>query len=223
MVQVSNLQFNICVKIWRGLLKSIHLITHWLCWHPGSGQQVAIGTDRIMGLEDISFLSPELISSLKQKNISFLSQAWNIEGRSGLSPTWYSHFDLDLSGPMENEWDRFIKVLTNSGVSIGDDRDNLMWTGGDHSGNLSSKNVYMAYISTQGNNKITGWRRGLWKWSIQLKIKLFTWLTIEGKIHTWEILQRKGWIGPGRCTLQMLHRRHKSLIQHMLLQYLHLA
>jgi hypothetical protein len=53
--------------IWRGLLKSIHLITHCLCWHPGSGQQVAIGTDRIMGLEDISFLLPELISSLKHK------------------------------------------------------------------------------------------------------------------------------------------------------------
>jgi hypothetical protein len=49
---------------------------------------------------------------------------------------------------MENEWDCFIKVLTNSGVSIGDDRDNLMWMGGDHSGNLSSKNVYLAYIST---------------------------------------------------------------------------
>jgi hypothetical protein len=69
-------------KIWGGLLKSIHLITHWLSWLPGSGHLVAIGIDKIMGLEDNSFLSPELITVLKQKNIIVLSQAWKNEERS---------------------------------------------------------------------------------------------------------------------------------------------
>jgi hypothetical protein len=36
---------------------------------------------------------------------------------------------------------------------------------------------------------------------IQLKIKLFIWLVIEEKILTWNMLQRKGWEGPGRCPL----------------------
>ena len=59
----------------------------------------------------------------------------------------------------------------------------------------------MAYISTHDCNLIKGWRCGIWKWAIQLKIKLFTWLAIEGKIHTWENLQRKGWEGPSLCSL----------------------
>jgi hypothetical protein len=60
--------------------------------------------------------------------------------------------------------------------------------GGDHSGNLTAKNVYLAFLTTQDNNVIKGWRRGLWKWYIQLKIKIFTWMEIEGKIHSWETL-----------------------------------
>jgi len=54
-------------KIWGGLLKSIHLITQWLSWIPGSGHLVAIDRDKIMGLEDTSFLTPELVSCLRKK------------------------------------------------------------------------------------------------------------------------------------------------------------
>lgn len=34
-----------------------------------------------------------------------------------------------------------------------------------------------------------------------LKLKLFTWLVGKGKILTWEALQRRGWEGPGICSL----------------------
>jgi hypothetical protein len=54
-------------KIWGGLLKSIHLITQWLSWIPSSGHLVAIDRDKIMGLEDTSFLTPELVSCLRKK------------------------------------------------------------------------------------------------------------------------------------------------------------
>jgi hypothetical protein len=48
---------------------------------------------------------------------------------------------------------------------------------------------------------IGGWRKALWSWSCPLKIKLFTWLVVENKILTWDILQRRGFKGPGRCQL----------------------
>jgi hypothetical protein len=45
------------------------------------------------------------------------------------------------------------------------------------------------------------WRRSIWKWKVQLKIKLFISLALEGKILTWDSLQKRGWEGPGRCPL----------------------
>jgi hypothetical protein len=44
-------------SIWGGLLKSVHLINHWLSWNPGSGQLIEIGEDRILGMGEKSFLS----------------------------------------------------------------------------------------------------------------------------------------------------------------------
>jgi hypothetical protein len=47
----------------------------------------------------------------------------------------------------------------------------------------------------------TGWRKNFWSWNIQMKVKLFFWLVAENKVLTWQILQQKGWQGPGRCYL----------------------
>lgn len=33
----------------------------------------------------------------------------------------------------------------------------------------------------------------MWKWDLSQKIKLFIWLSVENRILTWDILQRKGW------------------------------
>jgi ribonuclease HI len=95
----------------------------------------------------------------------------------------------------------FRHALQASGVSIHDKEDNLLWIGGDSSGSLMVKNVYVAFLSTQNLSILTGWRKSLWKWDIQQKIKLFMWLAVENKILTWNNLQHRGWIGPGRCQL----------------------
>lgn len=76
-----------------------------------------------------------------------------------------------------------------------------MWSGGDRSGLLTSKNVYTTITNTLWQNSIGRWRKQLGSWNIAQKIKLFTWLTIENKIHTWDNLQRKGWVGPSMCQL----------------------
>jgi hypothetical protein len=76
-----------------------------------------------------------------------------------------------------------------------------MWIGGDNSGSPSVKNFYWGIISTKSLMKVETWRQSIWKWKIQLKIKLFIWLAMEGKILTWDSLQKRGWEGPGRCPL----------------------
>jgi hypothetical protein len=99
------------------------------------------------------------------------------------------------------EWDDFCKVLSGSGVQLQNKEDELMWTGGDKSGLISVKNVYTALTNKLWHHTIGGWRRHLWSWNIAQKIRLFTWLAIENKILTWDILQRKGWEGPSICQL----------------------
>jgi hypothetical protein len=61
--------------------------------------------------------------------------------------------------------------------------------------------VYEAIISTQNFQSIKNWRRRIWKGNFQLKIKLFLWLAVADKVLTWQILQQRGWSGPGRCHL----------------------
>jgi hypothetical protein len=59
-----TLQQKYSSSIWGGLLKSVHLINHWLSWNPGTGQLIDIGEDRILGMGEQSYLSTNLISAL---------------------------------------------------------------------------------------------------------------------------------------------------------------
>jgi hypothetical protein len=71
----TSFRLSSASQTWKNLFKFVHLIAHWLSWSPGSGYSVLIGKDMIMELGNTSILSQELISSLKQKNITFLYQA----------------------------------------------------------------------------------------------------------------------------------------------------
>jgi hypothetical protein len=71
----ANFQQRSASRIWNNLLKSVHLLTHWLSWLSGSGYQISIGKDFILGLRDRSLLSQDLIDHLHRKEIKVLAQA----------------------------------------------------------------------------------------------------------------------------------------------------
>jgi hypothetical protein len=52
------------------------------------------------------------------------------------------------------------------------------------------KNAYLAFYSTL-NFQTVEWRNSIWKWDIQLKIKLFIWLAMDQKILTWDIYREE--------------------------------
>jgi hypothetical protein len=45
------------------------------------------------------------------------------------------------------------------------------------------------------------WLNKLWRLQLPLKLKLFSWLVGNNKLLTWEVLQRRGWVGPSLCLL----------------------
>jgi hypothetical protein len=61
--------------LWKILVKSLPLITHWLIWKPGGGDAILIGLDKILGFGSNSFLSQELLLVLRNHNIHYLYQA----------------------------------------------------------------------------------------------------------------------------------------------------
>jgi len=76
------------------------------------------------------------------------------------------------------EWDYYRQSLIELGISLGEKMDELIWVGGDNSGNISIKNIYEALLNSLWKTKLIGWRRNLWKWECPLKIKLFVWLLV---------------------------------------------
>jgi hypothetical protein len=102
------------------------MLTKWLSWKPGNGYRVEVGRDRIVGLEEDSFLSIALIKELNQKQISVLAQVWRSHDLDTVLPTWLSSFDMNLSGPLAEEWEKYKRALQASTIAISNTEDELI-------------------------------------------------------------------------------------------------
>jgi hypothetical protein len=210
----TTFQPSTASQTWKNLLKFVHLLTNWLSWSLGSGHHVQLGRDRILGMGNSSFLSQNLLSILKQKNITLLYQARGPTRPDSFSSQWIESDDLGITEEVAEEWDLFRRALMGSGVYLQDRADELMWTGGDKSGLLFVKNAYNALMTTLWMQPIGGWRLKFWKWDLPLKIKLFIWLAVENKILSWDNLQLKGWEGPSSCHLC---KKESETINHLMI------
>jgi len=72
-------------------------------------------------------------------------------------------------------------------------------------GFISVKNIYEALSNLVWKKKKGGWWKKLWNWECQMKIKLFSWLLAKDEILSWKNLQKRGWKGPGICSLCKAH------------------
>ena len=121
--------------------------------------------------------------------------------RGSISSIWLESNELGLVGEPAEEWEWYRKNLIGTSIKLVDRMDELKWTGGDSSGQISVKNVYLALSKKLWKFKTRRWRRKLWKWDYPLKIKKLSSLLTKNKILTWKNLQKRGWKGPGLCYL----------------------
>ena len=54
------------------------------------------------------------------------------------------------------------------------------------------------------NGNVLGWNM-FWHLKCPLKSNIFCWFLFSGKSLTWDLLNRRGWEGPGRCYLCQNH------------------
>jgi hypothetical protein len=103
---------------------------------------------------------------------------------NSIKESWLSSETLGLSGRLASEWDWYRRALLGAGINLWNSPDTIVWTKGDSSRTLTVKNVYNSLISTMDYPTVSGWKLNLWKWNLQLKIKLFIWLAGNQKILT---------------------------------------
>lgn len=135
-----------------------------------------------------------------------------IEGWSGSSPVWKEGADLHLPQSMVPLW-RVVKAsLENSGISRTGTKDRLLWSLQNH---VSVRHIYADMISASIGSPPLIFPPCFWKAACPLKMIIFSWLLFENKILTWEILQKRSWQGPSRCS--MCHNDGESNL-HMFFQ-----
>jgi hypothetical protein len=74
------------------------------------GESILIGKDRILGMGDAAILSEELISTLNQKGVHYLYQAYCEPRRGMICSNWYTSDELELEGHLASEWKTFVAL-----------------------------------------------------------------------------------------------------------------
>jgi len=82
----------------------------------------------------------------------------------------------------------------------------------DPNGRYTPKLGYIKLSTLEEQRETEWWWKPLWKLNCPAKIKIFMWSAIEGKVPTWDILQKRNINGPGWCTLCM---REQESISHL--------
>ena len=87
------------------------------------------------------------------------------------SSYWLLENDLDPSGDIVVEWNKYILNLNSFGIRLSDKEDILVWDWKDTNGVTTAKKSYEAITFNQVKSPPKWWAKYLWKWRIPLKLK----------------------------------------------------
>lgn len=182
------------------MIASVNIIEKELAWYVGDGTQIRLGRDPWIGCSEGFHLSQDLVAFLKDRGLFTLNQIADPRASSIWNQGWLKGRDLDLIEDRLEEWDRYIRNLVSSSVRLSDSPDELKWVFAQN-GFYSPKEGYKWMMSQKGWEIPGWWAKPLWKLKGPAKTKLFFWCVLFQKVPTWDFLQRRGKIGPGRCPL----------------------
>ena len=106
-----------------------------------------------------------------------------------------------MTGDLANEWSDYTYKLKNTGLSLNRCKDSLFWSKNVKTGTISAALAYKSSVPSTFSECIPLWFKEVWRWNIPLKTVLFSWLMLAERILTWNMLQKKGFAGPGICPL----------------------
>ena len=116
-----------------------------LCWLVGHGVLIYIGRYPIYGLPK-STLSPPLLVKLHEKQLYLLIQIF-VPGIN-LSPHWWSATELGLMGALAIEWNCYIRGPYESGISLNNTPDRIIWKVDRQTGIVKAHLAYIVSIQS---------------------------------------------------------------------------
>eukprot|EP00253_Pinus_taeda_P004076 PITA_04076 len=186
--------------IWKATVEAFSVIEQGLAWKVGDGKHVRIGRDPWVGCNEAFAISPSLLRHLDSKGIFTLDQVEKAGHSFIWGQAWKNAEELGLNIRWHDEWAIFVNELLRSNVKIKTDQDVLLWAQGK-TGGYSPKDGYYFLMGKKGWLDPEWWAKKLWKLKCPLKSIIFLWCILKRKIPTWDILQARFFIGPGRCPL----------------------
>ena len=155
---------------------------------------------RPLGWRHAFFRFPtELTNKLNEHGFTHLHHIWK-RNSTLLTQFWSSDVELDLSVDESWIWERYINILRNNLVYLNNKLDVLKWTKNVKGGVYIPKLGYLA-IRTEEEIDPAWWCHTIWKINCPLKIQLFLWRLMEGKVLIWNTLVHRFYTGPSRCPL----------------------
>lgn len=109
--------------------------------------------------------------------------------------------DLDINDELYEIWNRYIHQLSMDRISLNHDVDKIYFHDDATKGHISIKGIYNYISSSHGGPQDKCWFYRVWSWHMPINIFLSNWLVWRNKVLTWENLCKRGFEGPGKCSL----------------------
>ena len=88
-------------NIWRSLTCSFNILSDWLVWKPGNGEDIRIGVDPLIGSHTYYKVFENIIFVLKEKIIKFMAQAKTCNMENTFHTRWKNDDLLGLDGVLK--------------------------------------------------------------------------------------------------------------------------
>jgi hypothetical protein len=163
-------------NFWRALTSSVNIISDWLVWKPGSGRDIRIGVDPMVGSHSFYKLSENLLLLLKEQGITCLAHAGTFTQEGNNFTRWKKAESLGLEGAQKDEWKNYTKGLVSVGIELNDEKDRLLWSWDTKQGQVNAKLAYEVQVMEDRGVETKFWYSKIWKWQLPMKVKLFVWL-----------------------------------------------
>jgi len=184
--------------IWLSLRKNQPFIMRNFRWKIFSGTNIFIGFDSIQdGLT--SPLPPALVTYFHKRGIF----TWDklIKSWTNTTPVWKEEADLSMPPHFRPMWNSVRQNLQGQAIKRPGTKDVLAWNLPRAPSPVHVKGIYVALSFKPAHSDQQIFPFSLWKVACPLKMVLFSWLLFQNRNLSWEVLQKKGWQGPGRCAL----------------------
>ena len=167
----------------------------------GNGNKVSFWEDRWLDDNTLKGLFPSLfrLSTFRSRPISYFVDQTRLQEEGTTS--WNFHFSRNLLDREILQLQELLQRLHGRHLS-NTLEDRRIWLA-DSSGIFSCKS---AFACLRGDNSIpvNHLAKSIWKLSIPVKVKVFTWLLVLGKLNVHSNLQRRRpyyYLSPGWCAL----------------------